>query len=353
MVVMNDFENHRTISAYNDALIGKKSCLVFINTFFSYYYIAFIAQYVVYDFNGTDVDASRSCGGYATCMDALCNNMFFAVLTDFTMLVKTRIETPIKNWIYHYYVNEFTEVADWIGKTLGLIQPLRPQKNILKKTADDLNNLTREVIKQYCHRASSGSYTGTHLFEDYTKLFVQFGYLMLFLPALPLVSVICFFTCWTDLKLDAQKLFDDFLRPFPEGSPDIGSWRSSFNYMAMAAVPTNAGVVVFTMNAFNTTSFSVQLIVFIGMQWVILVILYIAQAIYSGEALKVTVQRGRTRNIIQNLENLVGDKKLQKSDNQLRAQIAETERVTKLNAELVAKNKKLEQDNTRLRQQAK
>lgn len=176
---------------------------------------------------------------------------------------------------------------------------------------------------------------------------------MLFLPALPLVSVICFFTCWTDLKLDAQKLFDDFLRPFPEGSPDIGSWRSSFNYMAMAAVPTNAGVVVFTMNAFNTTSFSVQLIVFIGMQWVILVILYIAQAIYSGEALKVTVQRGRTRNIIQNLENLVGDKKLQKSDNQLRAQIAETERVTKLNAELVAKNKKLEQDNTRLRQQAK
>ena len=297
------------------------------------------------------MDASRSCGGYATCMDALCNNMFFAVLTDFTMLVKTRIETPIKNWIYDYYVNEFTEVAHWIGKTLGLIQPLRPQKNILKKTADDLNNLTREVIKQYCHRASSGSYTGTHLFEDYTKLFVQFGYLMLFLPALPLVSVICFFTCWTDLKLDAQKLFDDYLRPFPEGSPDIGSWRSCFNYMALIAIPTNAGVVVFTMNAFNTTSFTLQLIIFIGMQWVIFVILFIAQAIYSGESLKVTVQRGRAKNIIQNLENLVGDNKLKKSDNQLRAQMAETERVTKLNAELDAKNKKLERTITNMREQ--
>jgi hypothetical protein len=336
MICMNDFENHRTITAYDEALIMKKSCLVFVNTFFSYYYIAFIAQNVVYDFGGEDVDASSSCGGYATCMDALCNNLLFAVITDFTILVKTRIEKPIWDYLHNIYIQEFNEVANYIGQFF-FTAPLKPQKNILKKNKDDLNNFAREVVKQYAHRASSGSYTGTNLFEDYTKLFIQFGYLMLFLPSLPAVSIICFFTCWAELKLDAQKLMDEFLRPFPEGSPDIGSWRGSFNAMALAAVPTNAAVVVFTMNAFNLESFTIKLVLFIAMQWFILVVLYIAKAIYSGGSVKVTVQRARAKNIIQNLENLIGDRKLAKSDNALQAQIQETEQLKKANKDLQSK----------------
>ena len=47
--------------------------------------------------------------------------------------------------------------------------------------------------------------------------------------------------------------------------------------------------------------------------------------------------RARAKNIIQNLENLIGDRKLAKSDNALQAQIQETEQLKKANKDLQSK----------------
>ena len=58
------------------------------------------------------------------------------------------------------------------------------------------------------------------------------------------------------------------------------------------------------------------------MQWVVLILLYFARLISSGEALKVTIQKERTKIIIENLEQFVSDRKLARSDNALRDQIS-------------------------------
>ena len=43
---LNNFENHRTDTEYEDAMIMKYLCFQFVNSFSSFYYIAFIASYV-------------------------------------------------------------------------------------------------------------------------------------------------------------------------------------------------------------------------------------------------------------------------------------------------------------------
>lgn len=327
LLAMNEFENHRTDTGYQDGLITKKATIGFINTFFSYYYIAFIAQYVVYDFgNGQDYQASESCGGYDTCMESLRYNFYAAVLGTLTSLVNLRVYTPFLHALDDLYVNNLPDLADVVGQFFEA--PMRPQKEIppMKEgEAKDEHNFMREVIKQYAHRASSGSYEATHLFDDYTKLFEQFGYMILFLPALPALAVITFFTAWAELKLDAEKLIDEFLRPYPMGAPGIGSWRYCFDAMALLAVPTNAALVVFTMNAFDLTSLSSKLVTFIGMQWAILIAIYISRAIFMGGSTAITIQKARAANVKENLENLVADNKLLNSNNKLNVERSKNE----------------------------
>ena len=40
---LTEFENHRTETEEEDSALSKKSIFLFINTFFSYFYIAFVA----------------------------------------------------------------------------------------------------------------------------------------------------------------------------------------------------------------------------------------------------------------------------------------------------------------------
>merc|ERR1711907_740084 len=84
---------------------------------------------------------------------------------------------------------------------------------------------------------------------DYTTLFILFGYLVMFSPALPIAAV---------------------------------------------GVVSNSGLIVFTMGMFSAYTFQTQMWIFIGMQWLMFTLLAAGGSLIKDDPYRVEVQRKRT-----------------------------------------------------------
>jgi hypothetical protein len=116
--------------------------------------------------------------------------------------------------------------------------------------------------------------------KDYSAMALHFGYIALFISALPIAGFLGFISAVIEVKNSAWKLLSVYRRPIPISAEDIGAWQSIFLIIAMAAVATNAGITCFTMTVLDKDTWSktivlkVKLWTFIIFQWVC----YITQA---------------------------------------------------------------------------
>ena len=68
---------------------------------------------------------------------------------------------------------------------------------------------------------------------------LQFGYLVMFAAACPLVALVMFVSNVVELRLDAIKLLRYVERPVPERTSNIGIWNSILNMLFICAIVTN------------------------------------------------------------------------------------------------------------------
>ena len=68
---------------------------------------------------------------------------------------------------------------------------------------------------------------------------LQFGYLVMFAAACPLVALVMFVSNLVELRLDAMKLLRYVERPVPERTANIGIWNTILNNMFLCALITN------------------------------------------------------------------------------------------------------------------
>ena len=60
--------------------------------------------------------------------------------------------------------------------------------------------------------------------NDYAEVAINFGFIALFVTALPIAALAGFVSSWLEIKADAWKLMLIFQRPTPRGVEDIGLW---------------------------------------------------------------------------------------------------------------------------------
>ena len=82
--------------------------------------------------------------------------------------------------------------------------------------------------------------------EEYLELMITFGYLTLFAAAFPLAPALSLLTVAIEGKVDAYKYLNLVQRPFPERASSIGLWVHILQFLMIAAVITNLGLVVLT-----------------------------------------------------------------------------------------------------------
>ena len=84
------------------------------------------------------------------------------------------------------------------------------------------------------------SYMYEHdLFEDYSELLLQFGYVTLFSAAFPLAPLCALVNNVIEIRLDAVKLCFTCQRPQCLNTEDMGAWFSILNLVTIIMVVTN------------------------------------------------------------------------------------------------------------------
>ena len=71
------------------------------------------------------------------------------------------------------------------------------------------------------------------------RIVLQFGYLVMFAAACPLVALVMFVSNVVELRLDAIKLVRYVERPVPERTSNIGIWSSILNMLFLCGLLTN------------------------------------------------------------------------------------------------------------------
>jgi len=112
---------------------------------------------------------------------------------------------------------------------------------------------------------------------------------------------------YAKLKFDAWKLITFYQRPIPTGAQDIGNWQNIFTIISVAAVITNAGLICFTMDVLWKYSLEGRLWIFIGFQWVLIGIQFIAQAVIPDVPREVEIQEQRIEFINEKVVEKVAD----------------------------------------------
>ena len=79
--------------------------------------------------------------------------------------------------------------------------------------------------------------------EDVAELVLQFGYLALFSPVWPLISLGFLINNWIELRSDFAKIILEFQRPSPTRSDGIGPWVTALEALTLLGSITTAAIV--------------------------------------------------------------------------------------------------------------
>jgi hypothetical protein len=220
-ICMVDYENYRTDMEWENAIIKKVFPFQFINSYFSLFYIAFLKGKIG-DLYGYNDQCKNSLGEHTeSCMFELS-----------TLLLSTLLTTQIAGTIAEALLPYFQYRA-----MLALEQAKAGDK--------ELSTMTKEAKLVPCHPLDA--------FNDYNKMVLQFGYVSMFVAAFPLAPVCALLNNVLEIRTDAIKRLLSMQRPAPsQRAETIGEWMVVLEFMSMAAVATNVGVLCFTSDHLAT-----------------------------------------------------------------------------------------------------
>ena len=87
--------------------------------------------------------------------------------------------------------------------------------------------------------------------DDYMEMAIQYGYVVLFSAALPIIPLLALVEIIFEIRVDAWKLCSLTKRPFPQAAEDIGVWRDIFSTISYFGAISNAAIIIFTSGSFD------------------------------------------------------------------------------------------------------
>lgn len=207
-VFMNNFENHRTDSDYENALIAKNFLFKFVNSYNSLFYVAFFKQYD---------DTVNGCVNN-DCLRELQQQL--ATIFVALIIINNTIEVGIP------YIKQ--KIAD--------------RQNSVKQdeNAPPVPVKPKSIPEQ---EYELSAYEST--FDDFDELVIQFGFVTLFVVAFPITPLLALINNVFETRVDSTKLCKLTRRPEPRGAYDIGTWSAIINIVSFIAVITNCAIICF------------------------------------------------------------------------------------------------------------
>ncbi|RHY28037.1 hypothetical protein DYB32_006912 [Aphanomyces invadans] len=202
---LNDFENHRTDSDYENHFVAKAIVFQFVNNFALLFYVAFLKKI----FEGECVDNN--------CMTELAVSLTYVYASQLVIGNCQEVIMPLFWANVEYFRHE------WVKKT------------------DD-----HEVVSAVETQFFMPEYGWAGTFWDYLEMIIQFGYSTFFVLACPLAPVFSFCNNIFEIRIDGSKISKFCRRPRPSGASTIGHWVKVLDVFGIITIVTNAWIIVTT-----------------------------------------------------------------------------------------------------------
>ncbi|XP_055634657.1 anoctamin-8 isoform X3 [Toxorhynchites rutilus septentrionalis] len=218
-VWLNDKENYRLQSKYENHLIAKVALFQFVNSFLSLFYIAF----------------------YLRDQDKLKEQLA-------GLLISRQIIGNLRESAWPYLVEQW-KLAKLSFKMWGALSPTQElppptdskQVGDSKRSSDCTTSTPKRSIGQAEIESSLYKYDGT--FSDHLEMLVQMGYVVLFSAAFPLAGLCALANNLLEIRSDAFKLAHVHQRPFGQRVANIGTWQNALGMLGLAAVIVNCALI--------------------------------------------------------------------------------------------------------------
>ncbi|OQR84255.1 hypothetical protein ACHHYP_13660 [Achlya hypogyna] len=277
-VKLNNYENHRTDTQYEDNLIAKTFLFQFVNSYASLFYIAFIKVYVYVRAPG--VESGCSPDGEGGCI--------FDLMMALGIIFGLRLTSG----------NFFEAILPYIKRRL------RAKFSKPAVSTDGEQRSLSSVEEQM----ALGVYDDMGIFGDYNEMIIQYGYITLFVISFPLAPFLALLNNYFEIRIDAFKLAKESRRPDPKGAEDIGTWMTILEIMSTIAVITNVAAAVFTSHTtFSHVSNDMKLVAFVAIEHAVLLVKYVLAILVEDVPEDVQLQLDRQKFLVDKIVHLIQD----------------------------------------------
>ncbi len=270
-------ENHRTTTAYEDYLTSKIFAFQFINSYASFFYIAFVAYHL----------EEQGCGENG-CMYALGSNLMIIFATRLLSGNFLELAVPFVIGIYRKYIGQCA-CCVYIENCF--------------RSKDDQKIFSRAELEFTMAPFDSSA----EVITDYMEISIQFGYQVLFVSALPCSSFAALISNVIEVKGDSWKLMNLFQRPVPVLCEDIGAFQGILTVITICAVVSNAAIMRFTCTVLNDFTQQTQWWIFVGFQYFMFLVMYLIDTAIESIPYEVELQRDRAKFLESKLIDRVSD----------------------------------------------
>ncbi|XP_052229887.1 anoctamin-10-like isoform X1 [Dreissena polymorpha] len=201
--ILNEFENHRLQTSYDNHMILKLILFEFINCFISLFYVAF----------------------YLQDMKLLKSHLM-------ALLITTQILGQVQESVVPFLFQRRRA-----HRLQQAVRKLETAQSVSYSNGD----VGQDLLRQVSIESSMDQYRGTQ--DDYLEMFLQFGYVFLFSSVFPLAAMWALINNVTEIRSDAFKMCRVFQRPFTESAANIGAWQMAFELVSVLAVMTNCALI--------------------------------------------------------------------------------------------------------------
>ena len=196
--ILTDWENHRTQTEYDDALVLKTFIFYFVNSYASLFYIAFLrgssSRKGVFGFGSKFNDECAN----GDCMSEL------GLQTIILMIAK-----PVPKFL-------MDNILPWIrSKAIAIWVKISRRREVAPEGKAGMyeNMMIREYLKPDLEDFT---------LEEYTEKAIQFGFQVIFAPSIPLGPLVMAIFLLLDIRIDPRRMLWVYRRPLAVRAADIG-----------------------------------------------------------------------------------------------------------------------------------
>mmetsp|Transcript_24178 Transcript_24178/g.4041 ORF Transcript_24178/g.4041 Transcript_24178/m.4041 type:complete len:172 (+) Transcript_24178:1825-2340(+) len=130
------------------------------------------------------------------------------------------------------------------------------------------------------------------------EVIVDYGYVVMFSVAFPLVPICSLILTLIEIRVDAWKLCYLTRRPYPGPAVTLGIWFSIIQFISFAGVLTNTSILIFTTDVFDMSNENYKWLIFMALEHGLLVFKFGLSALVEDEPEKVLKSAAWRRRII-------------------------------------------------------